>query len=185
MESAPDMEKNMIQQGHVSSAEDLQQNFISPIVSDVLFPSIFGNLFELYKIKNSTRDQIFHERISVFSTITPLHIGVDPEFWLEETARGTLVDTEDPYYEAIELMRSLNNYHTARSKLELLVRTNQTIINIVQNHYSHEVMMGADQLLPLICYITAKANTPNMYSELAFLLDFTYESDMAGELGYT
>ena len=44
--------------------------------------------------------------------------------------------------------------------------------------------IGADDLLPLFCYVAACAQVPKMYSQVQFMELFTGEEENCGEAGY-
>ena len=47
-----------------------------------------------------------------------------------------------------------------------------------------QVLLGADDLLPIFSYCLVYAEVPCAYSELAFMNDFVLDEDLNGEIGY-
>jgi hypothetical protein len=44
--------------------------------------------------------------------------------------------------------------------------------------------VGAEELVPILCFVIVKANISSLYSELQLLGDFIEQSAMIGEVGY-
>eukprot|EP01117_Protostelium_nocturnum_P017928 TRINITY_DN7382_c0_g1_i3.p1 TRINITY_DN7382_c0_g1~~TRINITY_DN7382_c0_g1_i3.p1 ORF type:complete len:520 (-),score=175.72 TRINITY_DN7382_c0_g1_i3:54-1613(-) len=173
-------------EAEISTHDDLVELFISPIVTNVVFPPIYGNLFELYKMRFGDKDKSYYEKLKTFQFVSPRQLGVDRDLCLSDDDGIEVREELDPYRDAILKARSLTLLHTPSTKLDCLSQVNHIICEKVKNYYNGDFsFLGADQLLPLMCYVMVKANVLNIQSELSLLMDFTPDYDMLGERGYT
>jgi len=95
---------------------------------------------------------------------------------------------DDPYYPAIQSISGLSGMNKPSEKLNSILKMMKEICECVSKFQKNEARkstIGADQLLPLMCYVLVKANVPFIYSEVNLLSDFINEQNVSGELGYT
>ncbi|KFM64261.1 hypothetical protein X975_23765, partial [Stegodyphus mimosarum] len=89
----------------------------------------------------------------------------------------------DMYRDAILLLQTLPKYCSLVEKLRILVQISQSICRIDSVKGSSE-KLGADELIPLLCYVIVQSRLPQLFSEchaIEQLYDMKY---MFGEEGY-
>lgn len=76
---------------------------------------------------------------------------------------------EDPYAVPIKTLRRLPGYRSPREKVECALKAlNQTVqaINAFWRQHSKDVIVGADDLVPVFGYVVLKAAIPAIYFEM-------------------
>ncbi|XP_052815692.1 VPS9 domain-containing protein 1-like [Mya arenaria] len=95
---------------------------------------------------------------------------------------------EIPYQSAVKELASISNLSTMMAKLEVLVRTSKEIVNCVEEYHTklgNSVPgIGADDLLPILCYVVTRSQQPQLLSECIAVERFIHEGYMFGEEGY-
>jgi len=92
-----------------------------------------------------------------------------------------------PYHRAIKTIRKLSYLKSPRDKLGCILQTFKEIISDVGNfweRYEREVVVGADDLVPIFAYVVLNSNIPKIFSEMNFIGEFATDSDMNGKYGY-
>jgi len=87
------------------------------------------------------------------------------------------------YHDAIKALRRIKRLQTPRAKLGAVVETARLVCSSVSEHWRgrlppEKLVVGGDELLPLITYVLIKANVPHILVEVAFMEAFIPE-DMA------
>ena len=100
-----------------------------------------------------------------------------------------------PCAEAIRLLRTLTLYRTAREKARVLLQTLEVVVKCAQRALDlatsgtgatewPSVLLGAEDLLPLVVYVLVRSGVERLPAELAFVADFLPQSMQFGKEGY-
>lgn len=76
---------------------------------------------------------------------------------------------EDPYAAPIKTMRRLNGYRSPREKVECALKAlNQTVQAITSfwKQNKKDIIVGADDLVPIFAYVVLRASVPAIYFEM-------------------
>eukprot|EP01103_Thecamoeba_quadrilineata_P004765 TRINITY_DN1459_c0_g1_i1.p1 TRINITY_DN1459_c0_g1~~TRINITY_DN1459_c0_g1_i1.p1 ORF type:complete len:617 (-),score=98.56 TRINITY_DN1459_c0_g1_i1:148-1998(-) len=95
---------------------------------------------------------------------------------------------DPPYHRSIGLLRSLSKDKTPSDKVDKLVQVQKSIYSCVKNFYAsqdQDIVVGGDELIPLMTYVLIKSNLQSAYSESRFIEDFMDTDDEFGERGYS
>jgi len=149
----------------------------------VLFPRVYPSLFDWFLQKNKENDELVDKKFQIFAAVQPAHVGVRKQFWLEDTSSGK---TNPPYQKAIDFLRRLSSITTTSSKLQCLVDTSKAVVECASKYWEgkQSVVIGADDLVPIISYVIIKAAVRTMHAEISLVDEFIPESMMIGEAGY-
>eukprot|EP01129_Flabellula_baltica_P003006 TRINITY_DN12870_c0_g1_i1.p1 TRINITY_DN12870_c0_g1~~TRINITY_DN12870_c0_g1_i1.p1 ORF type:complete len:1280 (+),score=255.98 TRINITY_DN12870_c0_g1_i1:118-3957(+) len=129
----------------------------------------FAYLSEVLKKKLSLLQKLDNE--SLFKILK-----IDEDFWLH--------DLEDPYYDAVEELKTLSSVRNPPGKISLLKKISQTLSRTVDNYHSEKsVLLSGDELFPIFTFITIRANLESLHNECAFIKDFSNDIDIFGMEG--
>jgi hypothetical protein len=76
---------------------------------------------------------------------------------------------DDPYAHAIKTLKRLNGYRSPREKVECALKAlNQTVQAITSfwKQYKKDIIVGADDLVPIFGYVVLRAAVPAIYFEM-------------------
>lgn len=90
------------------------------------------------------------------------------------------------YKPAYHVLRRLRNQKSPREKLECLIEVLDSIVKCVGSFYGNneKIVVGADDLIPIVTYIIAKAAIPELLWELDYIYEFSTEACVRGKFGY-
>ncbi|XP_060568472.1 VPS9 domain-containing protein 1-like [Ruditapes philippinarum] len=95
---------------------------------------------------------------------------------------------EDPYQSAVTELVDIIKCSTMLEKLDCLVRSSKEVMHCVELYYKERDQeapsLGADDLLPVLCYIVVKSSLPQLVSECHAMEKLIHEGYMFGEEGY-
>ena len=118
------------------------------------------------------KDQALTERMTLLQFVKLEHLEIGPEYH-DERRMG------DAQTELIKM----DSYKAPRDKMICVLNCCKIITSILA-HGKQGRAAGADEFLPLLIYVTLKANPPNLYSNLQFVQRFRTPSKLMGEGGY-
>ncbi|XP_044475232.1 vacuolar protein sorting-associated protein 9A-like isoform X2 [Mangifera indica] len=83
-------------------------------------------------------------------------------------------------------LQKINTYKAPRDKLVCILSCCKVINNLLLNaaKASNEDPPGADEFLPVLIYVTIKANPPQLHSNLLYIQRFRSQSRLVGEAAY-
>ena len=93
-----------------------------------------------------------------------------------------------PYCAAVRTLRLVPKARTPREKIENMARALSYVAQAVDEFWAphgKKVIVGADDLVPIFSYVVAMARIPNIYSEMAYTMEFSNESSLRGKYGYS
>jgi hypothetical protein len=99
--------------------------------------------------------------------------GVNKEFLLENENQQSI----ESYYSAIIKLKSITEPNNIFDRIQNLIDTTQSIIDCVNNfHISKNLVVGADDLIPIFIYILINSDIKNVYSYLKIMEEFIHSS---------
>jgi len=160
------------------------QNAVRLCVDLVLFPRIYPAVFDWFIQRTVDIDVVLDKKYQIFAAVQPAHIGVRRTFWL--VTDPPTPNAPQPYLRAIDYLRRLSSMTTTSSKTQCLIDTSRAIIDCASKFYEgkQHVVIGADDLVPILSYVIIKAAVRNMNAEISLIEEFLDESLMIGEHGY-
>ncbi|XP_043697917.1 vacuolar protein sorting-associated protein 9A-like [Telopea speciosissima] len=121
-------------------------------------------------------DQEISEKIHLLQKfVRPKHLDI-PEA-LHNEASWLLAEKE---------LQKMNAFKVPREKLLCILSCCRVISNLLLNVSMSEnhVLAGADDFLPVLIYVTIKANPPQLHSNLKFIQLFRRQSKLISEVAY-
>ncbi|XP_051207764.1 vacuolar protein sorting-associated protein 9A-like isoform X1 [Lolium perenne] len=87
---------------------------------------------------------------------------------------------------AVKELQKINSFKSPRDKLLCVMSCCQVINNLLLNvsMSNDRTPSGADEFLPILIYITIKANPPHLHSNLKFVQLFRRETKLVSEVEY-
>lgn len=136
-----------------------------------LFPHVFASVPDDVKLD----DQLHGKMALLQQFIQPENLDIRPTF-----------QNETSFLLAQKELQKINMYKAPRDKLVCILSYCKAINNILLNSSmaSNNHPHGADDFLPVLIYVTIKANTPQLYSNLLYIQRYRGQSRLVGEAAY-
>ncbi|XP_050214335.1 vacuolar protein sorting-associated protein 9A-like isoform X1 [Mercurialis annua] len=136
-----------------------------------LFTRVFASLPDDVKA-----DEQLSEKMSLIQQfIRPENLDVKPTF-----------QNETSWLLAQKELQKINMYKAPRDKLVCILNCCRVINNLLLNASiaSNENPPGADDFLPVLIYVTLKANPPQLHSNLLYIQRYRRQSRLVSEAAY-
>ncbi|XP_050376202.1 vacuolar protein sorting-associated protein 9A-like [Argentina anserina] len=136
-----------------------------------LFTRVFASLPDDVKVDNT-----LHEKMALVQQfIRPEHLDIKPPY-----------QNESSWLLAQKELQKINMYKAPRDKLVCILNCCKVINNLLHNATiaSNENTHGADEFLPVLIYVTLKANPPQLHSNLLYIQRFRRQSQLVAEAAY-
>ncbi|KAE9603899.1 putative VPS9 domain-containing protein [Lupinus albus] len=136
-----------------------------------LFSRVFASVPDDVKL-----DEQLYEKMALFQQfIRPENLDITPAF-----------QNETSWLLAQKELQKINMYKAPRDKLVCILNCCKVIGNLLLNASvtSNENPPGADEFLPVLIYVTLKANPPQLHSNLLYIQRFRHQSRLVGEAAY-
>ncbi|KAF8025128.1 hypothetical protein BT93_F2084 [Corymbia citriodora subsp. variegata] len=121
-------------------------------------------------------DREIAEKISLLQTfLRPEHLDIPAV--LRNEASWLLAEKE---------LQKMNSFKAPREKLQCIMNCCRVINNLLLNASMSEnhVLAGADDFLPVLIYVTIKANPPELHSNLRFIQLYRRQAKLISEAAY-
>ncbi|CAK7347061.1 unnamed protein product [Dovyalis caffra] len=121
-------------------------------------------------------DKQLYEKISLIQQfIRPENLDIKPTF-----------QNETSWLLAQKELQKVNLYRAPRDKLVCILNCCKVINNLLLNASmaSNENPPGADEFLPVLIYVTIKANPPQLHSNLLYIQRYRRQCRLVGEAAY-
>ncbi|XP_073290110.1 vacuolar protein sorting-associated protein 9A-like [Primulina huaijiensis] len=156
-----------------SSEEELESagEGLEKYVMTKLFTRVYASVPEDVKAD----DQLHEKMALVQQFIRPDHLDIKPKF-----------QNETSWLLAQKELQKINMYKAPRDKLLCILRCCKVINNLLINVSvaSDEDHPGADEFLPVLIYVTIKANPPQLHSNLSYIQRFRRQTRLVSEAAY-
>ncbi|CAM9001491.1 unnamed protein product [Rhodiola kirilowii] len=136
-----------------------------------LFTRVFASLPDDIELDN----QLSEKMALVQQFIRPENLDIKPNF-----------QNEASWLIAQKELQKINMYKSPRDKLACILSCCKVINNILL-HASmafNENPHGADEFLPVLIYVTIKANPPQLHSNLLYIQRYRHQSRLVAESAY-
>ncbi|XVE95391.1 hypothetical protein REPUB_Repub02eG0093100 [Reevesia pubescens] len=136
-----------------------------------LFTRVFASLPDDVK-----QDEQLSEKMALIQQfIRPENLDIKPPF-----------QNETSWLLAQKELQKINMYKAPRDKLVCILNCCKVINNLLLNASiaSNENPPGADEFLPVLIYVTIKANPPQLYSNLLYIQRYRRQSRLVSEAAY-
>ncbi|KAL7155981.1 hypothetical protein ABFS83_03G112500 [Erythranthe nasuta] len=156
-----------------SSEEELESagEGLEKYVMTKLFTRVFTSIPEDVKA-----DEQLHEKMSLIQQfIRPENLDIKPTY-----------QNETSWLLAQKELQKINMYKAPRDKLLCILNCCKVINNLLLNASlaSNEDHPGADEFLPVLIYVTIKANPPQLHSNLSYIQRFRRQTRLVSESAY-
>ncbi|KAL8482024.1 hypothetical protein ACS0TY_028254 [Phlomoides rotata] len=156
-----------------SSEEELDSagEGLEKYVMTKLFTRVFASIPEDVKA-----DEQLHEKMAcVQQFIRPEYLDIKPTY-----------QNEPSWLLAQKELQKINMYKAPRDKLVCILNCCKVISNLLVNASlaSKEDHPGADEFLPVLIYVTIKANPPQLHSNLSYIQRFRRQTRLVAESAY-
>ncbi|XP_048598420.1 vacuolar protein sorting-associated protein 9A isoform X1 [Brassica napus] len=120
-------------------------------------------------------EKLFQKMSLVQQFISPESLDIQPTF-----------QNETSWLLAQKELQKMNMYKAPRDKLMCILSCCKVINNLLLNASiaSKENAPGADEFLPVLIYVTIKANPPQFHSNLLYIQRYRRQSKLVGEASY-
>lgn len=157
--------------GATDEEVDCSMEGLEKYVMTKLFSRTFASVPEDAKI-----DQEISEKICLLQTfLKPEHLDIPAV--LQNEASWLLAEKE---------LQRINTFKSPREKLLCIMNCCRVINNLLLNASMSEnhVLAGADDFLPVLIYVTIKANPPQLHSNLKFIQLYRRQAKLVSEAAY-
>ncbi|KAI9364561.1 hypothetical protein BD770DRAFT_357460 [Pilaira anomala] len=135
---------------------------------------VMNRLYHVTFCPNTTddkeRDEILHQKISIFRWIRERHLDI-PETEHNESFLS-FAESE---------IRKINNYKAPRDKLICILNCCKVIFGLIK-HVEGDA--GADKFLPILIYVVIRSNPPRLVSNVQYIYRFRNPEQLQAESGY-
>jgi len=135
----------------------------------IIFEKVEPWLTRLAQCAGATEDAAYAAAVNAVATASLAELGVHPRYHGCELI------------EAVGVLQGLEEEKSPADKAKCIVRAQEEILRACQ---ATGVPLRADDLLPLLTYVTARAQVPRLASQVKYAVDFLAEGLCNGELGY-
>lgn len=156
----------------LDSAEGRDQCYAS--MEEPFFKPIWPSLRQLFRLAYMKEENCLEKVMVKLNLVTLKELDVSQNYWGDESR---------PYQPAIEQMKNIVDHCCPLRKLEALVQVAHLICED-QSRPATSKSVGADDLIPILCFVVIKTELPELISECHAMEQFLQEGYLMGEEGY-
>lgn len=136
---------------------------------------LFTRVFAAYPDDVKDDEQISEKVALVQQFIRPENLDIKPTF-----------QNESSWLLAQKELQKINMYKAPREKLACILNCCKVITNLLHNAAvtANENPPGADEFLPVLIYVTIKANPPQLHLNLLYIQRYRHQSRLVSEAAY-
>ncbi|KAK9061236.1 hypothetical protein SSX86_018416 [Deinandra increscens subsp. villosa] len=140
-----------------------------------IMTKLFTRVFATHPDDAKVDDELYEKLALVQQFIRPEHLDIQPTY-----------QNETSWLLAQKELQKMNLYKAPRDKLVCILSCCKVISNLLFNASTdaNESLPGADEFLPVLIYVTIKANPPQLHSNLLYIQRYRRESRLVGEAAY-
>ncbi|XP_071706903.1 vacuolar protein sorting-associated protein 9A-like [Rutidosis leptorrhynchoides] len=140
-----------------------------------IMTKLFTRVFASHPDDVKIDDELYEKLALVQQFIRPEHLDIQPTY-----------QNETSWLLAQKELQKINIYKAPRDKLVCVLSCCKVISNLLFNASvnANESPPGADEFLPVLIYVTIKANPPQLHSNLLYIQRYRRESRLVGEAAY-
>eukprot|EP00727_Mastigamoeba_balamuthi_P004603 m51a1_g14140 hypothetical protein (647) ;mRNA; r:244500-247513 len=161
-------------------------------IAEVVFPAIFTSVFALYKDKYRQKSAATMTKLAELApSITLSGLLVRRRFWLVPDGCANVVEAAAlAYRPAIDSLLEMTTKTAPHDKSRCIVAASAALTRCVEQFYEgksvakESIMIGGDDIVPLLSFALTQASVPNVHAETAFITEFMTCWESADEEGY-
>ncbi|XP_072992489.1 vacuolar protein sorting-associated protein 9A-like [Typha latifolia] len=136
---------------------------------------LFNRVFASVPEDVTSDEELFEKMALLRQFVRPENLDIKPEF-----------QNETSWLLAQKELQKINMYKAPRDKLVCILNCCKVINNLLLNVSisSNENPPGADEFLPVLIYVTLKANPPQLHSNLLYIQRYRRQSRLVSEAAY-
>ncbi|KAI3793406.1 hypothetical protein L1987_36025 [Smallanthus sonchifolius] len=140
-----------------------------------IMTKLFTRVFASHPDDVKVDDELYEKLALVQQFIRSEHLDIQPAY-----------QNETSWLLAQKELQKINIYKAPRDKLVCILSCCKVISNLLFNASTdaNESLPGADEFLPVLIYVTIKANPPQLHSNLLYIQRYRRESRLVGEAAY-
>ncbi|KAL9995835.1 putative VPS9 domain, RABX5, catalytic core helical domain-containing protein [Helianthus debilis subsp. tardiflorus] len=140
-----------------------------------IMTKLYTRVFASHPDDVKVDDELYEKLALVQQFIRPEHLDIQPTY-----------QNETSWLLAQKELQKINLYKAPRDKLVCILSCCKVISNLLFNASTdaNESLPGADEFLPVLIYVTIKANPPQLHSNLLYIQRYRRESRLVGEAAY-
>ncbi|KAM3129155.1 hypothetical protein pb186bvf_018710 [Paramecium bursaria] len=123
-------------------------------------PQIYEILFQIIKNQQQAQIEMTTDLLKVLQDKDCQFCGIVPQFQLQGVAK--------PYMKAIVQLRKIQNARTPAAKMRSIIECSKSIYKTIKNYHNKNVVLQADDLLPILTYIVIQAQIFDLEAHLHF-----------------
>ncbi|GFR74392.1 VPS9 domain-containing 1 [Elysia marginata] len=164
-------------------------------LEEPFFKPIWKTLLLLFRVVNYHQEQVLACVMTKYRSASPGDLNVNKKLWLiSEPESASSKDSDErtakPYEKVVTELKRVGDHYTMLSKLECIVKVCRLICECVDDFYNSRQggkkapSIGADDLVPILCYVVIRSEMPQLASECQAMAEFIQEGYLMGEEGY-
>jgi len=180
--------------GHLKCDISFEDRFYA--IHNTLFPEVYQTMFALYNTKFEIENQTLEQKIKQALDLPLTHqmhiCGIDSNYWekiidvVESDVRLKAKDLDPsvektPFQAAVKAIRSISFHKTIQKKFECITEAANCTTTLLKKIFT---AIGADEFLPLFCFVIIQASGSRYFSECAHLEAFMDDESLYNENGY-
>nr|QGT31829.1 vacuolar sorting protein 9 [Petunia x hybrida] len=134
---------------------------------------LFTRTFASYPEDVKVDDQLHEKMALIQQFVRPENLDIKPVF-----------ENESSWLYAQKELQKINMYKAPRDKLVCILNCCKVINNLLTSVSAKENPPGADDFLPVLIYVTIKANPPQLHSNLLYIQRFRRQTRLVSEAAY-
>ncbi|KAL4235268.1 VPS9 domain-containing protein 1 [Mactra antiquata] len=166
----------------LDSAEGRDQ--CNVLLEEYFFRPLWNDLLTLFRLANEPKEVSLAYIMTMTRDNKPESFGVRDKLCLHGNDRST----DQPYQSAVIELLSICQCQTMLGKLDCLVKSSKQVMHCIEHYFKAKNLdvpgIGADDLIPILCYIISRTCLPQLVSECHAMDRFVHEGYILGEEGY-
>eukprot|EP01080_Neovahlkampfia_damariscottae_P004868 gene4868-8462_t len=164
-------------------SELLADSLASSIEKTIFLNGLYHKIISHYQKKYSSHDLRFIQKCEKLKDISLIELEVSSKFLLKNQLH--------PYSKVIDLLKKMNYPSSCDDKIDIISKSISEISLSVVDYYKgsklykkEDLILGAEDMLPIFIYSLIQSKISSMYSILMFLIDFMDDDTIKGSEGY-
>lgn len=174
-----------------TKATENEYDEIIDLCSDCVVERCYDTIYPMFMRKTELEDAKTNSRLKVLrNMITPDTVGANKKFWLvspENEGADVVHVMESAYAETISAFSQISGTRSVNGKLRCLKTAMDSVPAAIEKFYgsiTDDLVMGADDLLPILSFSLFKSGLINTHAEVEFISELMDDRKNMGESGY-
>jgi len=162
------------------------------LLHPLLLPRLYNPLFALCALHSAKTEEVYMERLHQLNKRGDIalmsFLEINRKYMLckvDEETKELVVGDEPPYQSAIMELRNITEKYSPMDKYNAIRKSIEKIYEAIDKFcQGEEVVIGADDELPIFQYVVIRAKIDQLGAEILFIEDLVEPSLLTGEVGY-